>query len=57
MAHASEILSIVTRERLRYVEAPIDITYTEYSMAKGQSGLNAVNILVDLFLARARNAS
>ena len=27
---------------MRYVEAPIDIAYTEYSMAKGQSGLNAV---------------
>jgi glycosyltransferase involved in cell wall biosynthesis len=57
MAHASEILGIVARERMRYAEAPIEVAYTEYSMAKGQSGLNAVNILVDLFLARARNAS
>ena len=57
MAHASEVLGIVARERMRYIEAPIDIAYTEYSMAKGQSVLNAVNILVDLFLARARNAS
>jgi hypothetical protein len=32
------------------------VDYTEYSTTKGQSSLNAVNILFDLFLARARNA-
>jgi hypothetical protein len=56
MAHASEILAIIARQKIRYVEAPISVDYTEYSTAKGQSSLNAVNILFDLFLARARNA-
>ena len=56
MAHASEILAIIAREKISYVEAPISVDYTEYSTAKGQSSLNAVNILFDLFLARARNA-
>ena len=56
MAHASEILAIIAREKISYVEAPISVAYTEYSTAKGQSSLNAVNILFDLFLARARNA-
>lgn len=56
MAHASEILNIVAREGLSFVEAPISVTYTEYSLTKGQSSLNAINILFDLFLARARSA-
>lgn len=56
MAHASEILAIIAREKFSYLEAPVSVDYTEYSSAKGQSSLNAVNILFDLFLARARNA-
>ena len=49
-AHASEILNEVSRERLRYVERPTSIRYTDYSQAKGQSMWNGVNIVVDLFL-------
>jgi glycosyltransferase involved in cell wall biosynthesis len=56
MAHASEILGIVAREQITYLEAPVSVEYTAYSTGKGQSSLNAVNILFDLFLARARNA-
>jgi glycosyltransferase involved in cell wall biosynthesis len=55
MAHASEILGIIAREKISYLEAPISVAYTDYSTGKGQSSLNAVNILFDLFLARARN--
>jgi hypothetical protein len=57
MAHASEILGIVAREKMTYLESPVSVKYTEYSTAKGQSSLNAVNVIFDLFLARARNAS
>jgi len=56
MAHASEILGTIARHRLRYVEVPMTVVYSDYSRAKGQSGVNAVNILVDLVLARARYA-
>lgn len=56
MAHASELIGLVARHRLRYCEVPMTVAYTEYSRAKGQSSLNAVNILVDLLLARARYA-
>lgn len=56
MAHASEILGIIARQKISYREAPISVEYTDYSTAKGQSSLNAVNILFDLFLARARSA-
>jgi hypothetical protein len=56
MAHASELIGLVARHRLRYCEVPMTVAYTEYSRAKGQSSLNAVNIVVDLLLARARYA-
>ena len=50
MAHASEILEEIARKRMSYVEVPVTIRYTEYSMAKGQSSLNSFNILLDLVL-------
>ena len=52
MAHASELLQQVASRRLRYLEVPVTVSYTEYSRAKGQSGLNALNIMFDLFLHR-----
>ena len=33
-------------------EVPVQINYTEYSLAKGQSSLNSINILVDLVIGR-----
>jgi len=53
MAHASEIVSKIGAMRIdgqpvRYAEMPVHILYTDYSMAKGQSLWNAVNILVEL---------
>ena len=48
MAHASEIVNFLARCDARVVEVPVTILYTEYSMAKGQSVINGVNILFDL---------
>ena len=48
MAHASEIIDQVGKAKLRYVEHPVHILYTDYSRAKGQSLLNSVNILAEL---------
>jgi glycosyltransferase involved in cell wall biosynthesis len=56
MAHASELLSLIARSGLTVQEAPVTIDYTDYSRSKGQSGLNAVNVLHDLFTARLRVA-
>jgi glycosyltransferase involved in cell wall biosynthesis len=44
MEHASEILSEIKHQNLKYVEVPVIIRYTEYSKAHGQSSLNAVKI-------------
>ena len=49
MAHASEILSEITRNKLACREVPVTIRYTEYSKSKGQSVSNAINILFELF--------
>lgn len=49
MAHASEILSEIARNKLVYHEVPVTIRYTSYSKAKGQSILNSINILFELF--------
>jgi glycosyltransferase involved in cell wall biosynthesis len=51
-AHATEILTLIRRHGLRYVERPTAIEYTEYSQAKGQKFTSAFNILLDLFLGR-----
>lgn len=48
MAHASELVDQIGALKVRWAEYPTHIVYTEYSKAKGQSLLNAVNILVEL---------
>jgi glycosyltransferase involved in cell wall biosynthesis len=52
MAHASEILHQIAASGLRYVEAPVTIEYSAYSLAKGQRLSDALMILVDLFARR-----
>ena len=52
MAHASELLAQIAASGLRYVECPVEIEYTAYSMAKGQRAGDAVFILLDLFAQR-----
>lgn len=48
MAHASEMLEIIKKGNFRYKEVPVRINYTDYSKAKGQPMINAVNIVFDL---------
>ncbi|MBT1003036.1 glycosyltransferase family 2 protein [Paenarthrobacter sp. DKR-5] len=49
MAHASELIHQIAQMDTRWVEHPVEIVYTDYSKAKGQSLLNSVNIVADLF--------
>ncbi len=51
-AHCSELLIQVRRFKLRCIEKPTKVLYTQYSMAKGQSIWNGINIVVDLILRR-----
>jgi polyprenyl-phospho-N-acetylgalactosaminyl synthase len=48
MAHASEILAQIAESGMRYVEVPVTIEYSAYSLAKGQRIADSVMILRDL---------
>lgn len=50
MAHASEIVVQLGHSGLPWREHPVEVIYTDYSRAKGQSLLNSINILVDLVI-------
>jgi hypothetical protein len=52
MAHASEILHQIATSGLKYVETPVTIHYSAYSLAKGQTLFDAVLIVLDLFARR-----
>jgi glycosyltransferase involved in cell wall biosynthesis len=52
MAHASEILDQIARSGLKYVETPVTIHYSAYSLAKGQTLFDALLIVLDLFARR-----
>ena len=52
MAHASEILDQIVFHALRYQEAPVTIRYRPETLAKGQSGWNALRIAAQLLLGR-----
>jgi glycosyltransferase involved in cell wall biosynthesis len=52
MAHASEFLQQIAASKLRYVEIPVTVEYTRYSLAKGQRLADSVLILIDLFAGK-----
>lgn len=52
MAHASELIDQVRQSRLPYVEVPVEIRYTEYSMATGQRSSAAFRIVWDYLLSK-----
>ncbi len=52
MAHASEILHQIAQSGLVYVETPVTIEYSAYSLGKGQRVSEWVAILIDLFARR-----
>jgi glycosyltransferase involved in cell wall biosynthesis len=49
MSHASQILEEIARLGIPYLEVPVTIHYTEYSVQKGQKLSNAFNILWESF--------
>ena len=50
MAHATELVLKVRKSKLSYIEVPVTIRYTEYSLAKGQSAKSGFRILLDLLI-------
>jgi glycosyltransferase involved in cell wall biosynthesis len=51
-AHASELIHRIAEGNYKYAEVPVKVTYSDYSKAKGQPMLNAVNIIFDLMFHR-----
>lgn len=52
MAHASEILSQIRKQRLSFVEYPTDVKYTTYSLSKGQKSSNLISIIFELVMGK-----
>jgi len=50
MAHASEIINIIKTLKMKYIEKPCTVKYTEYTIQKGQSMWNSINIIFDYLL-------
>lgn len=48
MGHASEILDIISREKLNFHEMPVTIHYTAYSLHKGQKTSNSIKIALQI---------
>lgn len=48
MAHASEILVQIRDSGLPVIEVPVTVSYTAYSLEKGQTVSSAVRVLADL---------
>jgi polyprenyl-phospho-N-acetylgalactosaminyl synthase len=44
MLHASEMNYLIKKNKLKYIECPVTIKYTEYSLSKGQKTSNFMNL-------------
>ena len=50
MAHASEFLDIMAEKKLNYLEAPVTVRYTPYSIKRGQNSWNGLTIVYRLII-------
>lgn len=48
MMYASELLDSIRVHTIPFIEVPVNIKYTEYSLSKGQKNRNALKILAEL---------
>ncbi|MBI5073049.1 glycosyltransferase family 2 protein [Candidatus Woesearchaeota archaeon] len=52
MEHASEILEQIAKQKIKYKEVPVTITYTDYSLQKGQRSTAALAILWNMIRSK-----
>lgn len=52
MAHATEFLAIIKKNKLRFKEVPVTIQYSDYSKAKGQTIWSGFRIFFDILLSK-----
>lgn len=48
MSYASELIDIIASQNISFIEVPVDIKYTDYSISKWQSSSNAINIALKM---------
>lgn len=56
MAHASEILRLVTRSSWRWQEVPVQVRYSEATLQKGQRSMDAIKVAWQLILGMFHRA-
>lgn len=54
MSHPSDFIVNIIKRKLKFLEYPTNISYSKYSIAKGQSNINSFNILFDMLISRLR---
>ena len=53
MVHASEILDQISKKKIKFVERPVTVTYTDYSMSRdNNSNLNAIYIAARMIFSK-----
>jgi len=52
MERASELLETIARQKLRVVEKPVTIRYSDYSLSKGQSNADTLRVAARLLLSK-----
>ena len=50
MAHPTELMMMIAVKKLKYVEYPVSIHYSDYSKSKGLKNKDGIKILVEIFL-------
>ena len=50
MAHATELIIQINKNKLRYIELPVSVHYTDYSRQKGQTWHDPIRVFFDLIL-------
>ena len=48
MSYASELVDIISSKKISYMEIPVNIKYTEYSLSKWQKNSNAIYIALKM---------
>ncbi len=52
MEHAGEILHEIKRTKLKYMEIPVTVIYTDYAIAKGQSWSRSISLGLRMLLRK-----
>ena len=52
MAHSSEIIEEIKKNKLNFIEVPVTVNYTKYSLQKGQTAFDSLKIVKDILIKK-----